>query len=350
MKYKLTTILVIAWIYINIIINIDLINNLGYAEEQENSNEDFYAILQPGIHPAAPLGHPDYKPKGNYTPNDLSVNPNNMTSNEEVVNNDQDYYKALKEEAFKNLMNTKIPLTPEQIVKFNQALDKNQRALNTSPNTPPQPISSTINIDLSPGSPPPIVRLAAGFVSSLIFMDSTGQPWPIADYSLGNPTDVNIQWDKKTNALFIQSIANYVTANLAVRLAKLDTPIMISLVTGQRQVDYRVDFQIRGRGPNALAPVTEGIYPAFATPPALLKVLDGIPPENSKELSVNHNLGRAWIHANKMIFRTNLTVLSPAWNAMVTSADGTKVYEFNPTPLILGSKDGKTVKIEISGF
>lgn len=309
-----------------------------------DEKKDYYGILQPGIHPSAPLGHPDYKPKNSFV--DLNNAPSTQTS---IEKNDM-YYKALKEEAFQRLLNTKIPLQPEQIIKFNQELDKTQKASRTSPTPPPQPISSTINIDLSPGSPPPVVRLSAGFVSSLVFVDSTGQPWPVADYSLGNPQEVNIQWDKKTNALFIQSTAAYVTANLAVRLAKLDTPIMISLVTGQRQVDYRVDFQIRANGPNALPSIGEAIYPNFAMSPSLLKILDGIPPENSRELQVSDNFGRAWIYNGKLIFRTNLVVLSPAWNATVSSADGTKVYEFMQTPLILASKDGKTVKIEISGF
>ncbi len=313
----------------------------------EKSPEDYYSILQPGIHPSAPIGHPDYKPKqsqASQTQNTL----NNIKA--APINHTDKYYQSLKEEAFQRLLDTKIPLSPEQILKLNQELDKNQKAIRTSPTTPPQPISSTITIDLSPGTPPPLVRLSSGFVSSLVFVDSTGQPWPIADYSLGNPQDFNIQWDKKTNALFIQSTVSYVTANLAIRLAKLDTPIMISLVTGQRDVDYRVDFQIRAHGPNALPVIGETSHPSFAMPPSLLKVLDGIPPENSKELQVSGDVGRAWYYNDKVIFRTKLVVLSPAWNATVSSADGTKVYEFMQTPLILASENGKTVKIEISGF
>jgi intracellular multiplication protein IcmK len=347
--YKLNLYKKFSLLFFNILII--LIANLLIFKEclnatEENAPNDYYSILQPGIHPSAPLGYPDYKPQNNI-PSDYANKTSTSTSN---INKNDNYYKALKEEAFQRLLNIKIPLDPEQIIQLNQEIDKSQRASRTSPNKPPQPVSSTIDIDLSPGSSPPLVRLAAGFVSSLVFVDSTGQPWPIADYSLGNPQEVNIQWDKKTNALFIQSTAPYVTANLAVRLAKLDTPIMISLVTGQRKVDYRVDFQIRAHGPNALPPVGEAIYPNFTISPALLKTLDGIPPENSKELQVSGNLGKAWVHNGKMIFRTNLVLISPAWNATISSADGTKVYEFAPTPLILASKDGKTVKIEISGF
>lgn len=331
--------------YIKIIILIYLIN--FHLLAADSSNDNYYNILQPGIHPSAPLGHPEYKPLDNAT---LGAGSDITTAKPATVMPNDEHYQAIKEEAFQRLLDLKVPLRPDQIVQLNQALDKTKRAMRTSATPPPQPISSTITIDLSPGAAPPLVRLSAGFVSSLVFVDSTGQPWPVADYSLGNPQDFNIQWDKKTNALFIQSTAAYVTANLAIRLAKLDTPIMISLVTGQRDVDYRVDFQVRALGPNALPVVGESHYGNFAMPPSLLKVLDGVPPEKSKELIVSGGLGRAWEYNGKVIFRTKLVVLSPAWNSTVSSPDGTKVYEFMPTPLILASQNGKTVKIEISGF
>lgn len=255
---------------------------------------------------------------------------------------------TLRDEAFKQLLDKLSPLTPEQIIEMRKHQDKTQQAVATAPNTPPRPVSSTLTIDLSPGVTPPVIRLAAGFVTSLVFVDSTGQPWPIADYSLGNPKNFNIQWDKKTNSLFVQSTTAYNSANLAVRLDTLDTPVMLSLVSGQREVDYRVDLQVSARGPNALAPIVGDGLPY--TNPALLGVLDGIPPPGSQELQVSGGLGRAWLSQGKLIFRTQLTVLSPAWSATVSSPDGTRVYEMVQTPLILASQNGKPIKIELKGL
>lgn len=257
---------------------------------------------------------------------------------------------TLRDQAFKQLTDKISPLTPEQIIQLRKDQDKTQRAVATFPTTPPRPVSSTLTVDLSPGVTPPIIRLAAGFVTSVVFLDSTGQPWPIADYNLGNPKNFNLQWDKSTNTLFIQSTTAYNSGNLAIRLATLPTPIMLSLVSGQREVDYRIDLQVNGRGPNALAPLI-----GDSLPPSinfnLLSVLDGIPPPGSTELEVCAAFGRAWISAQgKLIFRTHLTVLSPAWSATVSSADGTHVYEMSPTPLILASQNGKTIKIELKGM
>ncbi len=263
--------------------------------------------------------------------------------------NEPNKQPTIRDEAFKQLLNKTLPLRPEQIIELHKELDKSQQAVQTPVNTPPQPVSSTLTVDLSPGTTPPLVRLATGFVTSIVFVDATGQPWPVVDYSLGNPKNFNIQWDKKRNTLFIQNTAAYVTANLAVRLENLDTPIMISLVTGQREVDYRIDLQIRAHGPNAQAPIVTDNLPN-STSPFLLSVLDGVPPNDSIELKVSGEYGRAWLYNNKLIFRTKLTLLSPGWTSLVSSQDGTKVYELMKTPLILASQNGKPIKIELTGL
>lgn len=256
---------------------------------------------------------------------------------------------SLREEAFKEYLTKTFPLTPEQYVELHQEFDKTQAAINTHPVAPPQPISSTLTVDLSPGATPPVIRIATGFVTSVVFVDSTGASWPIADYSLGNPAGFNLQWDTKTNSLFIQGLKDHITGNMAVRLAKLKTPIMISLVTGQRDVDFRVDLQVPGRGPNATAPIQDSSMPNHYHP-SLLSVLDGVPPAGSTEISVGGGYGRAWLYQGKLLFRTKLTLLSPAWTATVSSADGTRVYELVRTPMILASKNGKPIKIELAGM
>ncbi len=256
---------------------------------------------------------------------------------------------TLREEAFKQLINQTYPLKPDQIQELHRHHDITQQAIQAPPFGPPQPVSSTLNVDLAPGGLPPVIRLATGFVTSIVFLDSTGAPWPVSDYSLGNPAGFNLKWDNKTNTLFIQSTQDHISGNLAVRLAELDTPVMISIVTGQREVDYRVDMQVPGEGPNAEAPLVDSLT-VKSVSPTLLNVLDGIPPSGSIELKVAAGYGQAWSYNGKILFRTKLTLLSPAWSATVSSADGTRVYELMQTPLLLASKNGKTIKIELAGM
>ncbi|MEY3183090.1 MAG: IcmK protein [Pseudomonadota bacterium] len=275
---------------------------------------------------------------------------NTMTGEGQKEPSASDRPVTMRDKAFRQLLNKSMPMTPEQIIDYHKELYRSQQAINTSPVSPPKPVSSTITVDLSPGMPPPVIRLAPGFVTSMVFLDATGQPWPIADYSIGNAKQFNVQWDSKKNTIFIQSTSPFTSSNLALRLAELDTPLVISLVSGQKEVDYRVDIQVNGQGPNALAPIIGNDIPQ-ATSTHLLNVLDGIPPTGSKELVVTPALGgRAWVNGHRLLLRTKLTVLSPAWLATVSSPDGTRVYEMPKTPLVLATQDGKTIRIELRGL
>src|SRR5574337_55337 len=219
-----------------------------------------------------------------------------------------------------------------------------QFAAETPPSTPPRPVASSKFVSLAPGTTPPVVRLSQGFVSSLVFVDSTGAPWPIQAYDLGNPSAFNIQWDKKSNTLMIQATKQYTYGNLAVQLQKLPTPVMITLVPGQKAIDYRVDLRIQGFGPNAKHLPTGNGLPNHASP-VLLVVLDGVPPSGSTPLHVLGGNAQAWINGETLYLRTRLTLLSPSWIATMTSADGTKAYELINTSTLLVSDNGKLVQL-----
>ncbi|WP_251365941.1 DotH/IcmK family type IV secretion protein [Coxiella-like endosymbiont of Rhipicephalus sanguineus] len=68
---------------------------------------------------------------------------------------------------------------------------------------PPKPTSASVIVNLSPEATLPVIRLSSGFVTSLVFLDSTGAPWPIQAYDLGDPNSFNIQWNKKDNTLLV---------------------------------------------------------------------------------------------------------------------------------------------------
>lgn len=254
-----------------------------------------------------------------------------------------------RDQAFNMLMDDVLPLSPDQIKRLHKYYDLTLQAKATPPSAPPTPhvISKVIHLD--PGSDTPVIRLAAGFITAVIFTDTTAAPWKLTAYSLGDPDSFNIQWDQKGNALFIQSKKPYAHGNLAVRLWGLDTPVMLTLVSGQKNVDFRVDLQVGERGPEAAPVVIDTTFDAKVNP-VLMNILDGIPPMGSIKLGVLGGHGEAWLADNKVYFRTKLTVLSPAWVASVSSPDGTHVYELMITPYILATQNGKTVDIRLSGL
>ncbi len=251
------------------------------------------------------------------------------------------------DDAFANTVRNMMPLTPDQIRTLRYLFDQSQRAAATYPGIPPRPTSTSVLVNLSPGATPPVIRLSSGFVTSLVFVDSTGAPWPIQAYDLGDPQSFNIQWDKKGNTLMVQALRHYTSGNLAVLLKGLDTPVTVTLLPGQDAVDYRVDLRVPGLGPDA-NPVLNGLPEAAS--PHLLDILNGIPPQGSQQVTVNGGDCEAWVLNGNLYLRTRLTVLSPAWISTMSSADGTHAYELQETPVVLASQRGQLVKLIIEGL
>lgn len=255
----------------------------------------------------------------------------------------------LRDQAFSETTDNLLPLTPDQIRTLHNLFSGTQKAVGENPGIPPRPTSTSKIVNLSPGATPPIIRLSSGFVSSLVFLDASGAAWPVESYDLGDPRSYNIQWDKKSNMLLVQAITEFKSGNLAVMLRGLNTPVMITLLPGQRAVDYRVDLRIPGMGPNATPQIMPETLPG-ASNPVLLDVLNGVPPPGSRALTIAGRDCSVWLLSGKIYLRTRLTVLSPGWISTLSSADGMHAYEMQQTPVILASENGKMVKLTIQGL
>lgn len=254
-----------------------------------------------------------------------------------------------QKQAYSSMLQQAMPMTPSQIIDLKRRMAAAQRASAASAEAPPQPVTSSRIVDLAPGSTPPVIRLEQGFITTLDFVDSAGAPWAIHTIDNGNPGAFNVSWDKAGNVLMIQALKPYTYGNLAVTLKGSDTPIMLTLVPGQRVVDYRTDLRIPG-----LAPGSANQYEKMSDLPQsasqkLLQVLDGVAPEHAKQLQVDGGDGQAWLLGNKLYFRSKFAVLSPGWIGHMKSPDGTNAYEIQKTPTILVSEFGKPVEVKVEG-
>jgi len=254
-----------------------------------------------------------------------------------------------QKQAYSEMTHRAMPMTPKQILRLKDMLKVTQRAAASSSGTPPRPTLSTQMVSLQPGAVPPVIRLQQGFVTSVVFVDSTGANWPIESYDLGNPRAFNIQWTPNSNTMMIQAISMYTYGNIAVKLTGLATPVMLTLLPGQKVVDYRVDLRIQGYGPHAKMEQGNSASLPPAASSVLLNVLNAVPPEGAKALKINDDNCQVWELGNKMYLRTKLTLLSPSWTAVMSSADGTNAYELMKTSSILVSKYGKPVPLRIEG-
>lgn len=251
--------------------------------------------------------------------------------------------------AFNMLLQQNMPMTPAQILQLRQQMDLAQRAASIPATIPPKPISSTLMINLAPGVAPPAIRLAQGYVTSLVFVDSTGAPWPVASFNIGNPKAINMQWDGKSNIVMMQAMLPYSHGDIVIQLQDLPTPITLELVSGQPVVDYRVDLHVPGMGPNTKELPTGSPLPNSANQ-LLLGVLDGVAPAGSKALVVQGADASAWLLNDKLYLRTRLTLLSPGWMGKMVSPDGMNAYELPKTSSVLVSRYGEPAELKIEGF
>lgn len=290
---------------------------------------------------------PEVNPPAATTPVSSSpVQPPQLrTQGSVVTHDDEDMIEKL---AYDQVESQIFPMSEKQIKDLHSKYQDIELAKTAVP-SPPKPVATSQFVNLSPGSTPPVIRLGQGFVTSLVFLDSTGAPWPISAYDLGDPASFNIQWDKTGNTLMIQASKLYNYGNMAVRLEGLNTPVMLTLIPGQKEVDYRVDMRVQGMGPNALMPVFGDGLPPSANR-LLLHVLDGVPPPGSTRLTINGGDARAWLYKEKMYVRTNLTILSPAWLSTMTSGDGMHAYEMQKSPVILVTWRGKVMQLKVEGL
>ncbi len=261
---------------------------------------------------------------------------------------DNNHSRHLNQSAFYDAMQSAMPLSPDQITELKEQFYQRQAAITSLPHVPPKPVIASRYVNLAPGSVPMVLRLAQGYVSTLTFLDQTGQPWPIESYNIGDPQAFNVQWDKKSHLLMLQATTLYQTGNFVVKLKGLDVPVMLTLITGQKIVDYRLDLRMQGNGPHAKASLGRSVSSISSE---LLNILDGIPSENHKQLQVTGGEASAWRIENRLYLRTHLTVLSPAWLSTLSSPDGTKAYELPYAPFILvNDNNGKTIQLKVSEY
>ena len=265
---------------------------------------------------------------------------------------------SVQDEAFNQLKDELRPLSNKQIKEVKKIWSESQRAATLSADAPARPVNSSMMVNLENGSLPSVIRLSAGIVSVVSFFDSTGEPWPIRGYNVGNPSVVDIQWQESTpeeekagagygNTMMIQAQSLYKSTNMIVLLRGLNTPILLELIPGQKEVDYRLDIQVPRTGPYAKS--TTRALPQSVRP-VMLDVLNGIPPQKAVKAHVIGGEAQAWLSNKKIYLRTPLEIISPAWLSKVNGANKEmSVYELPFTTAILALSEGKIVKLTLEG-
>ncbi len=242
-----------------------------------------------------------------------------------------------------------MPLSPDQIRDFMKRLQQTQDASLPPYEGTPKGLTRISTVSLDPGVEPPLVNLNPGFVTTITIVDATGEPWPILDVGVGGNFEVTpTSAVGGTHVVRIMPLTRVGVGDLSVLLKDLPTPVIFRLSSGGPSVDLRYDARIGKMGPGAKPQIIS--RPRLtAGDETLTLILENAAPGSAKRLKISglDSRSKAWGLGDKVYVRTPLTLLSPAWNASVASADGTNVYEIGTAPVLLMSDNGAMVRAQI---
>ncbi len=285
-------------------------------------------------------------------PNDLAAQAE-LAAQQAQLNAETDFNKKEQEhiaKSFDRAASGLIPLSPDQIRAFMKKLQQTQEAAQMPYEGTPKGVTRISTLSLDPGTEPPLINLNSGFVTTISIVDATGEPWPILDVGVGGNFEVSPTQGGSDGAHVIRIVplTRVGTGDLSVLLKDLPTPVIFRLSSGGPTVDLRYDARIGRSGPHAKPQIIS--RPRLeAGDEALTLILENAPPESASRLKISglDARSKAWAVGDKVYVRTPLTLLSPAWNASIASADGTSVYEIGSAPVLLMSDNGALVRAQI---
>ncbi|MBO1360171.1 type IV secretion protein DotH [Acetobacter sacchari] len=272
-----------------------------------------------------------------------------------------------------------IPLTPDEIMRLGRRLkevDRAQEAVQTEMATPN--VRPAVQVSFQPGQQTSIIFTSKGYPTALSFVDSTGQPWPIA-WNLGSMTSnasggtncgasasggqgnagspavqtsgfyVCVPY-QGSNTINIQPVSLQPRGGLLVTLKDAPKPISFLLIAGRGSYDDNLTIRVAGEGPNAKVRVDTRPGAPGTGEPYLNAMLSGIAPAAATPMSVegvSPDEVRAWKIGNEMYLRTRLVLMTPAWDSSEHGEGGYMIYAFHETPYVLLSDSGRTVSASI---
>ncbi|MDL4860781.1 DotH/IcmK family type IV secretion protein [Halomonas elongata] len=246
------------------------------------------------------------------------------------------------------------PLTPNQITDLRDHYEDTRRAAIARPVSGEGKIRST-SVELAPGSAIPELRTMPNELSTLVFVDSTGAPWPLAASPRVSRNDLfDVNWLGGTNMVTVSPLTSYNEGSLTVVLEDMPIPVSVKISTidptsnaSEHYYDSRHDLRIPGRGPNAKSPTTSNDQIALYDQ-VLQSFLDGLPPSGSQPIEIipSDNDASAWTYEGSLYIRTPLPIRS-SFERTLSSADGTHVYQLPVTPFVALSSEGRTVTLKL---
>lgn len=285
----------------------------------------------------------------NSLPNQSPGGLPNDAGNGSIVNKTVNRNSIDPIEATINILNT----PDKKIREVNKDIYNKGKVISETPVTAPKISNDVIVARLEPGSVSPVIRLGKNRTTTITMTDMTGQPWPIINYDGLSEDDFTIKrLDNPAPDGYVLSITPknpFAAGNLVLVLKGLATPISIDFISNQKTIDGSKQVRVMGRGPNTQL---TSISLPDSLDTSLLSILQGVAPEGATMLKTSTAAVQAWkSREGSMYVRTRYKVMSPAFEHVTSSPDGTYAYKMVPVSVVLYKADeGRFGEFKVEGF
>lgn len=261
--------------------------------------------------------------------------------------------KGMIEQGFKNQQDMVLPLVPQQVKQYKERVASTKRAIVEDA---PRTHTGSRTLKLEASAEIQEVLLTPGYITSLVFYDSTGEPWPITSCSLGNPNAFQVivpEGLEPGNMINVQGLQKFANSNIVLTLKEFSLPIVVNLQTAGMKgkgavTNSMVSFRANRMGPNAKIPIV-GRPIQTSISKTIMTFLDGVPPKGAESIS---NVSQRedmdmWRYGDSLYLRTYSPVIWPAWDMVANGAAGLALYKLPDVPNVLVSVNGRKVSLDI---
>lgn len=243
--------------------------------------------------------------------------------------------------------------TEPEMDEYRRSIDGYERGKSGVYQQSAKVVRRRVSVNLSPDADVPEIRLNAENVGALVFTDSLGAPWPVAD--VVTPGFVTVSRHENM-VIFKPAIIQrqgmgvperFGRGSVTVLLAGLTSTVTFSLSYGlSSEVDGQVEAQVQARNPHAAISAVQG--GGIETDEEFGLFLDGEPPRGANKLKTSNRTVDAWIYKGRLYVRTQLSIHSPAFRMYSGSSTGTNVYRFDRIPSVINAiHDGAIITVGI---
>ncbi len=256
--------------------------------------------------------------------------------------------KQIEEEA---LVRQRPP--PPELIREMRRTQRDSEAATERPLAPVHLAMRTVHHEL--GSVHAVdLRVSPSYVSTLIFVDAAGAPWPVAHRVLGDSSAVSSEVldDGNGNVVVVQNSqqARFRESSAMFMLRGAQAPITVRILGDDRVVDARLTVQVPSFGPlsGGRRDVGDGLTHRDS------RIMDMLGDPNQDYVTARFRLvahegtadGLARVEAlrtddGRVFVRGPMRLVSPSWTQQAVSETGMRIYEVPPVHQYIFAVEGE---------